>query len=152
MASPDVIRTHSDGRWPLDGFTLAQDLALVEQHEIDHRAGRSFAFVLLTPSQDQAVGCVYLNPPPAQLPTNSARITFWIRQSRQHTDLATQVAVDVNRWLLDDWPLDAHVFRLLPSEQSSVAALKATGCRRIDIDEPAQTRPYLWFAPPTVRL
>lgn len=26
MASPDVIRVHSDGRWPIDGFTLQQNL------------------------------------------------------------------------------------------------------------------------------
>jgi hypothetical protein len=50
MASPDVIRVHSDGRWPVDGFTLADDLELVSQHEDDHHSRRAFTFVLLTPS------------------------------------------------------------------------------------------------------
>lgn len=49
MASPDVIRIHSDGRWPVSGFTLADDISMAAVHDIDHQAGRSFAFVLLTP-------------------------------------------------------------------------------------------------------
>ncbi|MER7475958.1 hypothetical protein, partial [Micromonospora sp. NPDC000018] len=28
MASPDIIRAHSDGRWPVEGFTLEDDLKL----------------------------------------------------------------------------------------------------------------------------
>lgn len=148
MASPDVIRTHSDGRWPIDDFTLTQDLELAARHDIDHQAGRSFAFVLLTPARDRALGCVYLNPPPAPMTAASARVTFWIRQDHQHTDLPSQVASDVNRWLRDDWPLDTHVFRILPTEISSRAALEAIGCQRIQIDQPGESLPYLWYAPP----
>ena len=33
MASPNVIQTHSDGRWPVQGFTFWEDLELVAQHE-----------------------------------------------------------------------------------------------------------------------
>ena len=62
MSSPDVIRVHSDGRWPVDGFTFECDLALVREHWSDHQARRSFAFTLLTPSRDEGVGCLYLNP------------------------------------------------------------------------------------------
>lgn len=147
LASPDVIRIHSDGRWPTEGFTLEQDLEMAAAHDIDHQAGRSFAFVLLTPSRDLALGCVYLNPAPTQLATASARVTFWIRQDRQHLDLPRQVAFEVNRWILDSWPLDTHVFRILPTEISSRAALEAIGCQRIEIDDPGESRPYLWYAP-----
>jgi Acetyltransferase (GNAT) domain len=152
MASPDVIRIHSDGRWQVEGFTLAQDRAMAATHEIDYQAGRSFAFLILTPSRDHALGCLYLNQPPAQMPAASARVTFWIRQDRQHTDLPTQVASEVNRWLVDHWPLDAHVFRILPTEETSRSALETIGCRRIDLDVPGESRPYLWFAPPVTRL
>jgi len=160
MASPDVIRVHSDGRWPIDGFTLAEDIAMAARHDIDHRAGRSFAFVLLTPSRDRALGCVYLNPLHAYLtqvgasestlasvPSVSAMVTFWIRQDSQHTDLPRMVAAEVNGWILDDWPLDTHVFRVLPAEISSRSALEGIGCPRVDLDLPAEPRPYLWFAP-----
>jgi RimJ/RimL family protein N-acetyltransferase len=148
LASPDVIRVHSDGRWPLDGFTLAQDLAAAARHDIDHQAGRSFAFVVLTPARDRALGCVYLNPPSAGLAATSARVTFWIRQDRQRTDLPRLVAGAVNRWLLDVWPLDTHVFRIMSAETASRSALEAIGCTQIVVDDPGESRPYLWFAPP----
>ncbi len=49
MASPDVIRVHSDGRWPVAGFSLAQGLALVARHQADHESGRAFTFALSLP-------------------------------------------------------------------------------------------------------
>src|SRR4051812_32724493 len=62
MASPDVISMHSDGRWPVAGFTLSEDLAQVSQHQADHDARRAFTFVLLSPTRQKALGCLYLNP------------------------------------------------------------------------------------------
>ena len=152
MASPNVIRVHSDGRWPVEGFTLAQDRAMAATHDIDHQAGRSFAFVLLTPSRDRALGCVYLNPPPVQLAEASAIVTFWIRQDCQHTDLPRTAVSEVDRWLVDEWPLDTYLFRVLPAEIASRSALEAIGCRRVELDLPGEPRPYLWFAPPDLRL
>lgn len=57
-ASPDVIRIHSDGRWPVEGFTFADDLELVSRHQADHENRRAFTFVLLAPSLDEALGCL----------------------------------------------------------------------------------------------
>jgi hypothetical protein len=95
MASPEVIRTHSDGRWPVDGFTLLDDLALVAQHEADHVSRRAFTFVLLAPSQAEAFGCLYVNPLRDYLrrvqadpqvveafPPATAMVTFWPSRHR----------------------------------------------------------------------
>ena len=41
MASPEVIRLHSDGRWSVEGFTFADDQELVARHEADHASRRS---------------------------------------------------------------------------------------------------------------
>ena len=158
LASPDVIRAHSDGRWPLDGFTIADDLEQVEQHWRDHQARRAFAFALLTPARDEAVGCLYLNPlrdyvervgasAPlvAALPPASSMVTFWLRQDQQDTGLADEVVRAVDAWLLRDWSLDLHLFRVLPVERSSREALETCGLRRVDLDLPGEKRPYLWF-------
>ena len=61
MASPAVIRMHSDGRWPVDGFTLEDDRSQAAAHHAAHQARRAFTFLLLDPSQSQALGSVYLN-------------------------------------------------------------------------------------------
>lgn len=160
MASPEVIRIHSDGRWPVKGFTLSDDLELVANHQADHVSRRAFAFALLAPGRTEALGCVYLNPlreylrrvqADSQLidavPPASAMVTFWLRQDQQDTGLAEAVVEAVDDWLRNDWPLAMHLFRILPNERSSHMALERLGLRRIDLDLSDEERPYLWYQP-----
>lgn len=160
MASPEVIRVHSDGRWPVDGFTLSDDLEVVAKHQADHESHRAFTFVLLAPSQTEALGCLYLNPLREYLqhagaapelldaiPPASAMVTFWLRQDQQDTGLAEAVAGAVNDWLLDDWPLAMHCFRVLPDERSSRFALERLNLRKTRLTLPGEPRPYLWYQP-----
>lgn len=158
MASPDVIRVHSDGRWPVEGFTFADDLKLVAQHQSDHQDRRAFTFVLLAPSLDEAVGCLYLNPlreyfqradAGAELldavPPASAMVTFWLRQDQQNTGLAEVVVEAVNDWLVTGWPFATHFFRVLPDERSSCLALDRLNLRKTRLLLPGDTRPYVWY-------
>lgn len=158
MASPDVIRVHSDGRWPIDGFTLSDDLKMVEKHQTDHESRRAFAFVLLAPSKREALGCLYLNPLREYLsrvqadrhvidalPPASAMVTFWLRQDQQDTGLAEVVVEAVNDWLLSDWPLAMHLFRVLPDERSSRMALEHLDLKQTHLMLPGEVRPYLWY-------
>lgn len=160
MASPDVIRIHSDRRWPVDGFTAEQDRELVAIHEADHNAGRAFTFLLHHPHRSESVGCLYLNPFHDYLeragadaetlrvfPEASAMVTFWIRQDLQQAGLAGLVAAAVNSWIIDAWPVDAHVFRILPGEHSSRDALEGLGLRRLTLHLARKRRPYLWYQP-----
>jgi RimJ/RimL family protein N-acetyltransferase len=160
MASPDVIRIHSDGRWPVAGFTLVEDSELVARHRADHEHHRAFTFVLLAPSRAEALGCVYLNPLREYLqragaapellhtvPSASAMATFWLRQDQQATSLAQDVVRAVNDWLINDWPLRMHLFRVLPAERSSCDALDRVGLREVRITLPGEERLYRWYAP-----
>lgn len=160
MASPDVIRDHSDGRWPVEGFTLAEDLELVALHQRDHESRRAFTFTLLDPSWTESLGCLYVNPMHEYLdrvgansrtidalPGATASVTFWLRQDQHENGLPDAVAVAVNRWLLDDWPLDTHLFRVLPSERTSRVALERLGLPRVEMSLADEPRPYLWFGP-----
>ena len=160
MASPDVIEVHSDGRWPVRGFTFSDDLELVAQHEDDHERRHAFTFVLLTPSGTEALGCLYMSrlrdylsraeAPPhlvEETPRDSAMVTFWLRQDQQDTDLAEVVVKAVNDWILDEWPLTSHVFRVLPGERSSCVALDRAGLRKVRLAHPSDKRPYVWYQP-----
>lgn len=158
LASPDVIRTHSDGRWPTAGFTLEDDLELVARHQADHQDRRAFTFTLLAPSRDVATGCLYLNPLHdylrrsgadaallGEVPEAAAMVTFWLRQDQQDTGLADAVVDAVDGWLRDDWPLALHLFRLLPAETSSREALDRRGLQQTRLVLPDEPRPYLWY-------
>lgn len=158
MASPDVITVHSDGRWPVAGFTLADDLELVAAHQSEHERHRAFAFVLLDPTRTEALGCLYLNPLRDYLlraaaeaefletiPSASAMVTFWLRQDQQTTDLAEHLVSAVNHWLSHEWPLSMHLFRVLPQERSSCTALDKSGLRQTRVPLHDEARPYLWY-------
>ena len=160
MASPEVIRVHSDGRWPVDGFTLDDDRAQVARHQADHENNRAFAFVLLSPARDESFGCLYLNPldaylsragadedTPARFPAGSAMVTFWLRQDHQDTRLADTVVEAVNTWLLTAWPLTTYLFRCLPAERSSREALEQANLRPVTPRLNGEQRPYLWYGP-----
>jgi RimJ/RimL family protein N-acetyltransferase len=159
-ASPDVIRVHSDGRWPVEGFTPEAALEQAARHAADHVAGRAFTYVVVAPDRTEAWGCLYLNPLREYLrrvgadrslldstPGSAAMVTFWIRQGREDTDLADVVVATVNAWLLTEWPLESYVFRVLPAERSSRMALERAGLQQVGPVLPGESRPYLWFQP-----
>lgn len=160
VSSPEVIARHSDGRWPVQGFTVSEDVELIAQHESDHQSNRAFTFSLLDPTESEALGCLYLNPLGAylrrvgaddallrELPSPSAMVTFWLRQDQQDGDLAEAVVGVVNDWLVTAWPFENHLFRVLPGERSSRAALEQHGLRRRELELPGEPRPYLWYQP-----
>ena len=72
-------------------------------------------------------------------------MTFWLRQDLQDSDLAETVVSATDQWLRRDWPLDTHLFRILPDERSSCAALERSDLQRTRLDLPRETRPYRWY-------
>lgn len=58
-------------------------------------------------------------------------------------ELSAPVAAAVDAWLTNDWPL-AHLWRVLPAERASVAALRDLGVRAVELELAAEPRPYLW--------
>ena len=158
MASPDVIRVHGDGRWPVAGFTLEEDRRQAAAHHAAHEARRAFTFLLLDPSRSESLGCLYLNPLREYLgragataeilsaiPPTTAMVTFWTRQDQEHAGLAETVAAAVSRWLVTDWPFALCLFRILPSERVSLTALERLQLQPVELRLPGKAKRYLWF-------
>jgi hypothetical protein len=147
MASPDVIRAHSGGRWPTDTFTMAENQRLAERHEQDHRARRNFTFLVLTPDETTSLGCVYFLPLVPflqrvaasralidQFAETSAMIPFWVRQAHQHSGLTAHVVAAIHNWVSEKWPFADHVFRVCHAESASIRALEQSGLQvRFDL-------------------
>jgi hypothetical protein len=79
------------------------------------------------------------------VPSASAMVTFWLRQDQQDTGLADVVVEAVNDWLLTEWPLATHCFRVLPDERSSCSALDRLNLRKTQLPLPSDTRTYVWY-------
>lgn len=135
--SPDVIAVHSGGRWQVEGYTLADETRELAQHEQRHHDRQDFAFIILAPAQQVALGCVYLLPllrytnvpddVRGRVSDASAIVTFWIRQSHQGTPLPHEVVAAVDTWLRNQWPFDWHVFRVNQHEHRSIEVLEQHG-------------------------
>lgn len=74
-------------------------------------------------------------------------VSFWIRQDQQDTGLPDVFAEGINTWLITAWPLKTHLFRFLPGERSSRAALERLEVRQILLRLPDEEPPHLWYQP-----
>ena len=54
------------GTWP-EGLTLEQNLIDLGWHQKEFQMRRSFAFTVVTLSEQRVIGCVYIDPPQARL-------------------------------------------------------------------------------------
>lgn len=153
ISSPQVIEEHSQGRWPVEGYTLEQERAEVAAHFIRHTQRIDFAFILLSPDLAYSLGCCYILPLFPFLKRcgatmdaateRSTMVTFWLRQSEQSTGLAKDVVHELNMWLKSDWQFDRFCFRVNPRELNSIEALRVNGLREaFSLSTPL---PYLFF-------
>ena len=102
-SSIDHIRAtpgYGDSRWPpLDGMSLADNLADLRRHAVDFGSRRGFTFTVLDAAGD-VIGCVYLYPSAAT--DHDVTVHSWVRADE--ADLDGPLADAVAAWLAADWP------------------------------------------------
>jgi RimJ/RimL family protein N-acetyltransferase len=161
-ASPDTIRIHSGGRWPIADFSVADNREMATQHEQEHRDRRNFTFLLLTRNQAESLGCVYLLPlvpflqraqvaaaEVARFSPTTALVTFWLRQDTDGTGFVDEIVPALITWLSTAWRFDDHLFRVNAAETDSIAALERAGLRRwMTVDLPPLPYPYYFYRQP----
>jgi RimJ/RimL family protein N-acetyltransferase len=101
-SSIDHIRaTHGfvGHRWP-QPMSLAENLTDLEEHRAEFDARTAFAYSVLDPQTDDVIGCVYINPDPAQ--AGGVTVRSWVRVT--HADLDQPLREAVGDWLERDWP------------------------------------------------
>jgi hypothetical protein len=158
-ASPKAISAHSAGRWP--GADLSHDEArrLMAIHEAEHSAGTAYAYAVVDADGARELGCTYLRPLAAFLERTGTRlhtttrstrtgpdrtVTFWLIDNHELRPSTPQVLHCIRRWL-HQWRAAGLVYRCLPAEAASVAALEAANGLR-PLTASGQELPYLWFA------
>src|SRR5579872_7154149 len=62
ISSRELLWLRSSGRWPREGFTLAENLSDLQEHEQEHHQRTAFTFTVLAPDESLCLGCVYINP------------------------------------------------------------------------------------------
>jgi hypothetical protein len=102
MTSVEHLKTVWPGSsWP-EGLTFEQDLIDLGWHQKEFQRRRSFAYTVVTPSESQVTGCVYINPTSKQ--GYDAVVFLWARQSELKAGLETRLYAAVREWIAKEWP------------------------------------------------
>jgi len=95
------------GAWP-DGLTLEQNLIDLGWHQKEFQTRRSFAYTVVTLSESQVTGCVYIVP--ARKPGYDAEVYLWARQSELAGGLESRLHAAVREWVAKEWPFKKAAF------------------------------------------
>ncbi len=102
MTSVEHLKTvWPTSSWP-EGLTFEQDLIDLGWHQKEFQRRRSFAYTVVTPSESQVTGCVYINPTPKR--GYDAVVFLWARQSELKAGLETRLYAAVREWMAKEWP------------------------------------------------
>lgn len=142
MASKDVLHLRSGGSWPREGFTLAENLSDLQEHEADFHARRGFTYTIMNPDETQCLGCLYIYPLDVILRRigadeavaihageGIAEASFWVRQERVADGLDRRVLAALLPWLRHDFAFSRLYLRALAREQRHVAIFAEAGMR-----------------------
>ena len=156
-SSPRAISAHSSGRWPGQDLSREEARRLMAVHETEQSAGAAYAYAILDADGARELGCVYLRPLSPFLartgtrfdtaaidPSRTAIVTFWLIDDQGARPSTARVLGGLRRWL-HHWRAAGLVYRCLPGEAASVAAL-ADAAGLCPLAASGQELPYLWFA------
>src|SRR3954469_1414754 len=62
MESKEFLRRWEQSSWPTDDFTVDANRDDMVKLERRHAAGESFAYTVMSPTETQCLGCVYVQP------------------------------------------------------------------------------------------
>jgi hypothetical protein len=93
--------------WP-EGLTFEQDLIDLGWHQKEFQTRRSFAYTVVTPSESQVTGCVYINPTAKR--GYDAVVYLWARQSELAGGLESRLYSEVREWITAEWPFKKVAF------------------------------------------
>ena len=88
--------------WPRVGFTLAENLADLKQHQQEFLDREAFAYTVVSLDESRVLGCVYINP--TESDETDARVRMWVRSSEFDRGLDPILFQVVSQWLTSVWP------------------------------------------------
>ena len=96
-----VSKVWPGGTWPT-GLTLEQNLIDLGWHQKEFQLRRSFAFTVVSLTEDKVLGCVYIDP--TRKRGYDAEVYLWARQSELANGLDARLYETVERWVAKEWP------------------------------------------------
>ncbi len=136
MSSREQLRRWSQTTWPVDEFTVAENLKDLERHEQEHDERVAFTFTVLNPEGTRCLGCVYITPLgeyAKDLYVNASyatRVGFWVRTSELVNGLDEHLLITLRNWFATEWPFDLVTFVVSQPNTQQIALLTQAGLKQ----------------------
>ena len=101
--------------WPDEPMTLERNAGDLREHEVDFAQGRGFTYSVVSATDGEVIGCVYIYP--STKGDVEADVRSWVRAT--HANLDTPLYQTVTDWLRADWPFSS--FDYAPRETTDAA-------------------------------
>jgi hypothetical protein len=157
MASQEQLRLGNLSCWPRDGFTPAENLADLIEHEQEFAARKAFVYSILNPDETRCLGCVYINPRErvlryyhaseaelAAVGDDEAEVDFWVRSERLADELDRRLLASLRNWLREAFAFTDVRFGALACEERQVRLLQSAGLHML-ARHPMDGTEYLSF-------
>ena len=102
IESRELLRTMFGGPWPRPGFTLEENLADLERHQLEFLSRKAFAYTVVSLDETRVLGCVYVVP--SKTTDSDAVVVMWVRQTEYDKGLDEILFNKVRNWISSDWP------------------------------------------------
>ena len=123
ISSREQLLIRSGGDWPVEGFSLAENLADLQRHEQEHLERKAFTYTVMNSSAPECLGCVYMNPlaplmerlnasaqASSSAQESAAYVSFWVRSSRLADNLDERLLAALRSWFKEEWPSSQMFF------------------------------------------
>jgi hypothetical protein len=108
ITSVDHLKTiWPGGKWP-EGLTLEQNLIDLGWHQKEFQIRRSFAYTVVSLSEQTVRGCVYIEP--TRKRGFDAEVYLWARKSELALGLEDRLYDAVQNWVTKEWPFEKVAF------------------------------------------
>jgi hypothetical protein len=160
MASRDQLLGWSNGLWPREGFTLAENLEDLQGHEQEHHDREAFTYTVMNPDATRCEGCVYISPwehalahrhidatlEDIEAADNEGVVTFWIRSGSIERDLDRQLVQALLDWFEREWTFSRVVFMTNSHLPRQVSILEEAGLQQVyDFGSPTPGLTWLFY-------
>ena len=150
MASREFLyHWEQEPPYPPEDFSVADNLADLEQMDEAHRSGSRYTYSVLNADESEVLGCVYLLPNDDRMyrsahvtshdgtdfSTIDATLSFWVRPSTWADGFERSLLAALLQWLRDDWSFERPVILTNEHLDHQIATIESLGLvRRFDYD------------------
>ena len=97
-----------ESSWPQDTLSLTGNLVDLGWHQNEFQMRSSFTYAVMSPNEEQELGCVYLFP--SSKSGYDAVVYYWVRSSAYEGGLESALGQVLNDWLREAWPFKSVAF------------------------------------------